>query len=87
MQERVNPFVSNCSFSGVKPIMADLPYPPVQVKERNLMYAHMLSVDYCGAVSELSAITQYINNENRLSCNHCPMAKTLLGIGMAEMIN
>ncbi|GFI18893.1 hypothetical protein IMSAGC009_04072 [Lachnospiraceae bacterium] len=87
MQERVNPFVNNCSFSGVKPIMADLPYPPVQVKERNLMYANMLSVDYCGAVSELSAITQYINNENRLSCNHCPMAKTLLGIGMAEMMH
>lgn len=87
MQERANPLINNCSFSGVKPIMADLPYPPIQVKERNLMYANMLSVDYCGAVSELSAITQYINNENRLSCNHCSMAKTLLGIGMAEMMH
>lgn len=87
MQERVNPLINNCSFSGVKPIMADLPYPPTQVKEQNLIYANMLSVDYCGAVSELSAIAQYINNENRLSCNHCPMAKTLLGIGMAEMMH
>ncbi len=78
---------NNCSFAGIKPIMVDLPYPPVKVMGKNREYADMLSVDYCGFVSELSAITQYINNENRLSCENCPMAKTILGIAMAEMMH
>lgn len=78
---------NTCSFSGVKPIMVDYPYPPIRVKEKNIIYANMLSVDYCGMVSELSAITQYINNENRLSCDNCPIAKTILGIAMAEMMH
>ena len=76
-----------CDFSGVRPIMVDLPYPPLEVCERNRSYADMLSVDYCGGVSELSAITQYINNENRLSIERCSIAKTLLGIAVCEMIH
>lgn len=80
-------FINTCSFAGIKPIMVDLPYPPIRVQGRNQAYANLLSMDYCGAVSELSAITQYINNENRLSCEKCPIAKTLLGIGMAEMMH
>lgn len=67
--------------------MVDLPYPPVQVREKNPAYANLLSTDYCGGVSEMSAITQYINNENRLSSVKCPLAKTILGIAMAEMIH
>ncbi|MEY8516427.1 hypothetical protein AALC25_05730 [Lachnospiraceae bacterium 29-84] len=50
-----------------------------------MAYANLLSVDYCGSVSELSAITQYISNESSLSQEKCPMARTLLGIAMAEM--
>lgn len=82
-----NNIINNCSFSGVKPIMMDLPYPPIQVREKNPAYANLLSIDYCGAVSELSAITQYINNENRISCGDCSLAKTLIGIAMAEMMH
>ncbi len=67
--------------------MMALPYPSIQVKEKNQSYANILSIDYCGQVSEMSAITQYINNENRLFCDKCPMAKTILGIAMAEMIH
>lgn len=78
---------NTCSFAGIRPIMVDLPWPPVQVRGRNQAWANLLSVDYCGAVSEMTAITQYINNENRLSCEKCPIAKTLLGIGMAEMMH
>lgn len=81
------PLTNSCSFAGIKPIMVDLPYPPIQVRERNPSYANLLSIDYCGSVSELSAITQYINNENRMSCDHCPIAKTLLGIAVAEMMH
>lgn len=87
MEEKERIITNNCSFAGIKPIMMDLPYPPVQVRERNQSYANLLSIDYCGAVSEMSAITQYINNENRLSCESCPMAKTILGIAMAEMMH
>lgn len=87
MAEKEGSLTSNCSFMGVSPIMMDLPYPQIQVKERNQAYAELLSNDYAGSVSELSAITQYINNENRMFCERCPMAKTILGIAMAEMIH
>lgn len=82
-----NVLVNSCNFRDVTPIMMALPYPPSQVRENNQSYANLLSMDYCGSVSELSAIAQYINNENRLACNNCPMAKTILGIAMAEMIH
>ena len=78
---------NTCSFAGIKPIMVDLPYPPIQVRRENTAYANLLGMDYCGPVSELSAITQYINNENRISHEKCAMAKTLLGIGIAEMMH
>lgn len=85
MEDKV--ITNTCDFSGVRPIMVDLPYPPVQVRKKNLDYANLLSIDYCGAVSEMSAITQYINNENRMSSEKCPLAQTILGIAMAEMVH
>lgn len=87
MEHNGTPLVNTCNMASVNPIMVDLPYPPVQVQEKNQVYANILSVDYCGAVSEMTAITQYINHENRLSCDRCPVAKTILGIAMAEMIH
>ena len=57
------------------------------MRGRNRNYADLLNVDYCGFVSELSAITQYINNENRISFEECAMARTLLGIAIAEMMH
>ena len=87
MEESKSLLTNSCSFVNVKPIMMELPYPPIQVQEKNQVYANLLSIDYCGSVSELSAITQYINNENRLSGEKCSMAKTILGIAMAEMIH
>lgn len=87
MEEKRGMLNNECDFMGIKPIMVDLPYPPVRVRAKNLTYAKLLSIDYCGAVSELSAITQYINNENRISGRNCPLAKTILGIAMAEMMH
>lgn len=78
---------NTCNFAGLKPIMVDLPYPPIRVGEKNQNYAELLKIDYCGSVSELSAITQYINNENRISKEQCSIARTLLGIAMAEMMH
>lgn len=87
MEQNKEPISCNCSMAGIRPAMADLPYPPNQISERNQNYAQLLSVDYCGAISELSAITQYINNENRLVCEKCPIAKTILEIAVAEMMH
>lgn len=87
MERNSGSVTNNCNFAGVRPAMMDLPYPPIQVREKNHDYACLLSFDYCGAVSEMSAITQYINNENRMSGEKCSLAKTILGIAMAEMIH
>lgn len=87
LEEKKKIITNPCSFNGIRPAMVDLPYPPIQISGRNQSYADLLSVDYCGAVSELSAITQYINNENRISCEKCAMAKTLLSIAVAEMMH
>ena len=87
MEENKNVLMNTCSFANVKPIMIEFPYPPIQVKGKNEVYADLLSIDYCGSVSELSAITQYINNENRLSGEQCSLAKMILGIAMAEMMH
>lgn len=87
MEKNERLMTNDCNFSSVKPAMVDLEYPPIQARGRNQEYAGLLSIDYCGAVSELTAITQYINQENLMSCERCPMAKTILGIAMAEMIH
>lgn len=87
MEEKKCTLKNTCSFAGVKPIMVDLPYPEIQVRCQNQIYANLLSVDYCGATSEMSAITQYINNENRLFIQNCQTARTMLGLAMAEMMH
>ena len=85
--ERSNLLTNDCSLGGIRPIMVDLPYPPIQVREQNQKYADLLMFDYCGSVSELSAILQYINNENRMSGEACSLVRTILGIAMAEMMH
>lgn len=87
MEEKSKIPANSCSFANMKPAMVDLPYPPIRVKEQNCAYANLLSMDYCGSVSEMSAITQYINNENRMSAEKCSLARTILGIAVAEMIH
>ncbi len=87
MKEMTSFLENNCSFSGIRPAMADLPYPPIRICEKNQAHAALLSVDHAGMVSEMTAITQYISNENRLSAELCPLARSVLGIAMAEMIH
>lgn len=77
--------MSNCDLSAVKPAVMALPYPRVQVQGMNQDYAALLSVSYCGTISELSATMQYINNESRMVANQCLMGKTLLRMALAEM--
>ncbi len=87
MEKEKDVIKNTCDFAGIRPIMVDLPWPDIQVRSQNQIYANLLSADYCGATSEMSAITQYINNENRLSGRNCPLARTILGIAMAEMMH
>ena len=85
MENNEKKIVCDCSFSGVKPAVMDLPYPPIQVQARNQEYADLISISYCGAVSEMSAVMQYINNESRMISRKCAIGKTILGMAMAEM--
>ena len=87
MEKNAKPITNDCSMAGIKPAVLHMPYPPIQAWCRNPGYAAILTNDYCGAVSELSAITQYINNENRLCMENCRLARTLLEIAMAEMMH
>lgn len=76
-----------CDFEGITPAILPMPFPDVQVQCKNKYYAHLLNQDYCGMTSELTAITQYVNHEIRLSGKHCETARTLLSIAQAEMIH
>lgn len=87
MGAKEDALINTCNSAGLRPAMLDLPYPPTRVKEKNRSYAAMLSVDYCGSVSEMTAIAQYINDQNRMSCEHCPQANVILQIAIAEMIH
>ncbi len=76
---------NECSFGNVAPLNLPLPYPPLRVRGQNQFYANLLTLDYCGSVSELTAAMQYIHGENSLCCRKCTTAKTVLGMAVAEM--
>lgn len=59
---------NSCGFGGVTPLNLPFPYPPIKVREENQFYANLLTLDYCGSVSELTAAVQYIHGENSLCC-------------------
>lgn len=82
-----NPLVNTCDLEGVQPAILSAPYPDIQVHCKNKYHAHLLTEDYCGAGSELTAITQYINHEIRISGQHCETSRILLAIAQAEMIH
>ena len=76
---------NSCGFGGVTPLNLPFPYPPIKVREENQFYANLLKLDYCGSVSELTAAVQYIHGENSLCCRQCSVAKTIVGMAVAEM--
>ena len=78
---------NNCNFGGVAPLNLPLPYPTIRVREENQFYANLLTLDYCGSVSERTAALQYIHGESCLCCHKCGMAKTITGMAVAEMIH
>ena len=48
----MNEHMSGCELS--------IPYPPLQIDRKNLYYASLLTNDYAGVVSEMSAVTGYL---------------------------
>ena len=69
MANRKETLTCSCDFSGVRPAVMDLPYPPIRVRERNPVYVDLIGVSYCGMISEMSAVMQYINNESRVAAS------------------
>lgn len=60
----------------------DLPYPQIEVCEKNIDYANLIKVNYCGMVSELTAVAQYAYHE-LLTDSY--IKNTLRGIAIVEM--
>lgn len=78
---------NTCSLRGMEPMNLPLPYPPIRVREQNQFYANLLTLNYCSPISELTAAMQYIYGECCLCRQHCEIARTILGIAVAEMIH
>lgn len=78
---------NNCSYNGLAPLNLPLPYPPARIQEPNQFYANLLTLDYCGSVSELTATLQYIHGESCLCCHQCAVARTIVGMAAAEMVH
>lgn len=64
---------------------AKLPYPPIVVAKPNKHYAEIIQVNFAGAVSEFSAISQYINHHFRTENQYTEISKTLEHIAIVEM--
>lgn len=73
--------------NNIPPAKINLPYPKIQVKNKNKKYAEILSRDFCSGVSEFTAISQYINHEIRLSNKYFKASETILSISKTEMIH
>lgn len=71
--------------SSNKSYKADLPYPKVLVEKPNDEYAKFIYQDYASRVSELTAITQYVQQNVLLEKDYEEVSIDLLGIAEVEM--
>ncbi len=63
----------------------NIAYPPVKTEGRNLRYAAILSQDFAGVVSEMTAITQYLYQHLIISSSNKELASALECIAVVEM--
>lgn len=70
-----------------KKYKADLPYPKVLVNRKNKNYAKLISDDFAGINSEMTAITQYIAYYLVLKDNNEEVAHDLIEISKVEMFH
>lgn len=64
---------------------SDLPYPEISCNDKNKSYANLIQVNYAGAISELTAINQYIYHSLAISEKFKDAAHCLKHIAMVEM--
>ena len=64
---------------------AKLPYPPIVVAKPNKHYAEIIQISFSGAVSEFSAISQYIYHHFRTEDQYPEISKALESIAIVEM--
>jgi len=64
---------------------SDLPYPEISCQDKNKSYANLIQVNYAGAISELTAINQYIYHSLAISEKFKDVAHCLKHIAMVEM--
>lgn len=63
----------------------NLPYPPIEVKGKNLCYAQLLQRDYTGKNGEMTAVTQYFYQHlTTKACNEA-LADELECVSIVEM--
>ncbi len=63
----------------------NIAYPPVKTQGRNLRYAAILSDDYAGTVSEMTAVTQYFYQHLIIEDSNEQLAAALECISIVEM--
>lgn len=63
----------------------DLPYPPIRIQEKNLMYANAMLANMASANSELSTITAYVYNSMVTEPHFKKCSQYFHGISIVEM--
>lgn len=76
-----------CSLDSVMPAKINIPYPKIQVKNKNEKFAQILSLDFCSSISEFSAVAQYVNHQIRFTDKYCKAAEIILSISKTEMMH
>lgn len=63
----------------------DLPYPQLQVNEKNMKYARVMLDNCAGRNSEMTAIATYLYNNINLMHEHSKIAKVFMDVDKVEM--
>ena len=63
----------------------NLPYPKVNVKDKNSKYIDLILLNFSSSISEFSAITQYTYHEISYIYKNPEVSKILNGISIVEM--
>ena len=63
----------------------DLPYPEVNVKDKNPQYIDLILQNYASSISEFDAIAQYTYHQISYVYENIEVSQTLRGISIVEM--
>ena len=63
----------------------DLPYPEVNVKDKNPQYIDLILQNYASSISEFDAVAQYTYHQISYVYENIEVSQTLRGISIVEM--